>query len=123
MSSNQVSEVTVQTQHEGLVFLADEAPFDGARFARVDLERRRVVSWHTVCPTPSYSECGSHKKMRKSYEALHGELTHSGEFPFQDGRLFDACIRTQKKTYVNSLFGGQTQNKGGRKYGADGRLL
>jgi len=112
----------IETQHGGLVFVADVLPYVGARYARLDLERRRVVSWHTSFITPKYSECGSHKEMRKTYEKQHGKLTHSGVFPFEDGKLFDCYISTQKKTYVNSLYGGQQVLTRGRKYDENGKL-
>jgi hypothetical protein len=117
-----VRDITIPTQHDGLIFLADEAPFQGARYARLDLARRRVVSWHESYPTPAYRECGSHKTMRKHYEAKYGALTDSGQFIFVDGKLFDCEIRTQKKTYVYSLFGGHTKTNGGRKYDEKGQL-
>jgi hypothetical protein len=110
----------IATQHEGLTFEADEAPFEGACFARLDMVRRKVVSWHRKYPKPAYSECGSHKAMRKAYEAKYGDLKVSGEFPYKDGKLWDAVIRTQKKEYINSLMGGQTERKGGWKYDASG---
>jgi hypothetical protein len=109
----------LETVH-GVTLDYDERALRGAElaswtYATVDVERRRVILFaHDII---SVFRCGSHKELKKCYEARYGEVKRTTGGRVVNGVLHDTVVRTQKRSYhTNCVTGEQRVGRDGWKY-------